>query len=498
MTRHAPASPVQQDRAGFSSIHASHLIGGVSQSSSQTEVVRNPANWDEVVGTYTSGTPGDADAAIQAAKEAFEGWAAIEMDERASVLGAAAERVLTNAEERARTLVLESGKVLAEAQGEMRAGSRVLSYYAEIGRDFAVDSELPSPNGSVKVVKKPRGVVSAIVPWNAPILLGMLSVAPALLAGNTLVVKPSTEAPLALMDFLREVSELLPDGVLNAVVGGEPVGHRLVTHPDVRGVQFTGSTRVGRAVAADAMTSLKRVSLELGGNDPAIVLSDVDLDGDVVPEIIRAVYPTSGQVCYAVKRIYVMEPIFGDFLERFVAASDRLVVGNGLDPASDLGPLINGRQLNFVKGLIEDARQQGADVLELGTQLEPRTWDKGWFHLPTVVTNVAHDAQLVQAEQFGPVIPIIPVSSIEEAIRLANHSAYGLASSIWTSDEEHGFQLAHHIEAGTTFVNTHRPGSSAVDMPFGGVKQSGLGRGHGIVALDEQLELQTLSSRRPG
>jgi aldehyde dehydrogenase len=373
----------------------------------------------------------------------------------------------------------------------------VLRYYADLSETFEVIETLASPNGRVLVARVPMGVSVVIVPWNAPMLLGMLSIAPALLAGNTVVVKPSGEAPLALIDFLRVLDRHLPRGVLNIVTGGADIGRALVVHPLTRRVMFTGSVAVGRTVAADAMASLKRVTLELGGNDPAVVLGDADLDGDIVPELVKAVYPTAGQVCYAVKRIYVQARLYDEFVARFTAASEELVVGPGLDPRSDLGPLINRRQLAFVEGLVDDARDRGAVVTTVGSKLQPSTWEKGHFHLPTVITNVDHSAKVVACEQFGPAVPIMPFDSVDQAIRLANDSEYGLAASIWTGDEERGFILARKIEAGTTFVNTHRPGSSGVDMPFGGFKESGLGRGHGVVALEEQFELHTLSSRRP-
>jgi aldehyde dehydrogenase len=235
----------------------------------------------------------------------------------------------------------------------------------------------------------------------------------------------------------------------------------------------------------------------LGGNDPAVVLKDADLDGDMIPELVKSVYPTSGQVCYAVKRIYVQEPLFHEFVDRFMAASDELVVGDGLNPRTDLGPLINRRQLSFVEGLVADSKERGARVTTLGVKLDASSWERGYFHMPTVITDVDHSYRVVEAEQFGPIVPVMPFSTIEEGVGLANDTNFGLAASIWTGDEERGLSLARDIQAGTTFVNTHRPGSSGVDMPFGGFKESGIGRGHGVVALEEQFELHTLSTRRP-
>jgi aldehyde dehydrogenase len=312
------------------------------------------------------------------------------------------------------------------------------------------------------------------------------------------VVKPSQEAPLALIDFLRVMDRHLPPGVLNIVTGhGSEVGQALITHPLTRRIMFTGSTQVGKAVAASAMATLKRVSLELGGNDPALVLSDADLDGNLIPELVRAVYPTSGQVCYAVKRIYVQEPLYSEFVERFMEVSDQLVVGDGLDPATHLGPLINRSQLAFVQHLVAEAAERGAATSTLGVRPSADLWSGGHFHMPTVITGVDQSFKVVTEEQFGPVIPVMPFTTLEDGIRLANDTTFGLAASIWTSDEGRGLELGRGIQAGTTFVNTHRPGSSGVDMPFGGFKESGLGRGHGVVALEEQFELHTLSTRRP-
>lgn len=474
------------------------LIGGEWFGSSKTLPVNNPANYDEIVGSVPHASLADADRAVRAADSAFKAWSRVPIEERGEALKAAAASVLVETEDREVLLVRESGKILAEARGEMIAGSRILAYYGDLASKFEVVEELPSPNGKVFLARESMGVATVIAPWNAPILLGMLGIAPALLAGNTVVVKPSTDAPLAFIDFLRVLNRHLPPGVLNIVTGaGSEIGNALIAHELTRRIMFTGSTEVGRVVAANAMSGLKRVSLELGGNDPAIVLSDADLDGDTIPELVKSVYPTSGQVCYAVKRIYVQEPLFDDFVDRFMAASDQLVVGDGLDPRTDLGPLINRKQLSFVEGLVADSNEHGARVATLGMKLDESSWERGYFHMPTVITNVDHSYRVVQEEQFGPIVPVMPFSTIEEGVGLANDTNFGLAASIWTSDEDRGLTLAREIQAGTTFINTHRPGSSGVDMPFGGFKESGLGRGHGVVALEEQFELHTLSTRRP-
>jgi aldehyde dehydrogenase len=466
-------------------------------STSRIEVF-DPADAANVVGSVPRCSAEDTEAVIRDAHRAFPAWSRRPIADRAVLLREAADAVLEDIEDRAVTLVQESGKVIAEARNEQRAASRTLAYYADVAETFPLTEKLPSRNGQVVVAREPMGVASVIVPWNAPILLALLGVAPALAAGNTVVVKPSSEAPLALMDFLRVVAERLPDGVLSVVTGsGTEIGDVLVTHPLVRRVMFTGSTEVGREVAAAAVATLKRATMELGGNDPALVLHDADLDGDVVDEIVRSVFATSGQVCYSIKRIYVHESLHDDFVERFIAASDSLVVGNGLDPKVNLGPVINRTQLERVQGLVDEASAKGARVASVGQKLDADSWDRGWFHLPTVITGVDHSFGVVSCEQFGPVVPIMPFRTEDEAVELANDTEFGLASSIWTTREDRAFEIARRIEAGTTFVNVHRPGASGVDMPFGGFKQSGIGRGHGVVALEEQFELHTLSSRRP-
>jgi aldehyde dehydrogenase len=474
------------------------LVAGAQVDSPDRIEIRNPARTSSVVGSVPACRAADVDRAVAAAHAAFRGWSRMPKERRAACLRDGAQTARIAAEDRAVTLVRESGKVLVEARGEIRAALAVLEYYAALAAELALSEELASPTGRVIVAREAMGVAAVIVPWNAPVLLTAYAIAPALAAGNTVVVKPSSEAPLAVMGFLEAVARHLPAGVLNVITGPSDVlGERLVTHPLVRRIMFTGSTEVGRAVAAAATSSLKRVTMELGGNDPAIVLHDADLAGDVVPEIVRGVYATTGQVCYAIKRIYVHRSLYADFVDAFTAASDALVVGDGLDPQVDMGPVINRASLRRLDDLVAETRELGATVVQVGRGPEHAAWEEGCFHLPTVVTGADHSFGVVSGEQFGPVIPILAFDSDAQAVAMANDSNFGLASSIWTSDEERGFALAREIEAGTTFVNVHRVGASGPDMPFGGVKESGIGRGHGLVALEEQFELHTVSSRRP-
>jgi aldehyde dehydrogenase len=482
--------PTRQDRQLL-------IAGSLVDADARIEVW-DPAQTTSSVGSVPRGTVQDVDDAVRAAQAAFGEWAHESPTRRAELLRAGAHSARHDAEERAVTLVRESGKIMEEARGEIRAALLALEYYASILEGFDLDEDLPSPNGRVVVTRKPMGVAAVIVPWNAPVLLTAYAVAPALAAGNTVVVKPSSEAPLAVMDFLQQLERHLPAGALNVVTGpSDAIGSHLVTHPSVRRVMFTGSTEVGRSVAALATSTLKRVTMELGGNDPAIVLRDADLSGDTVQQIARGVYPTSGQVCYSIKRIYVHRSRYDELVEKFIAVSDQLVVGHGLDPRTTMGPVINRSSLRALRELVSEAKAEGATVTSVGERLDAATWDEGCFHLPTIVTDVDHGSRLVASEQFGPVIPILPFDSEDEAIAKANDTNFGLASSIWTADEARGFDLARRIEAGTTFINVHRLGASGPDMPFGGMKESGIGRGHGVISLEEQFEIQTLSTRRP-
>jgi aldehyde dehydrogenase len=479
------------------SVSVSMLVAGRSVDREDSIEVRNPSDARELVGTVPRGSVGDVDGAVTAAASAFPGWSRLPIAERARVLRDAAEALRPNAEARGRLLARETGHPLADAIGGMARLSDILEWYAGVGDTFPEFLDLPSPNGRVTVYRQPMGVATLIVPWNGPTALGFLGLAPILLAGNTVVVKPPTEAPLALIDALQTIAPLFPAGTINVVTGkAAEIGSALVTHPLVRKINFTGSTETGKAILREAAATVKRVTLELGGNDAAVVMADADLD-HAVPELVSGVFGLSGQVCYNVKRLYVHRSIHGEFVDRFRTLVDGFVVGDALDPTVTMGPLINDRQHRWVVSLVDDARDAGASVSEVGHPLDESRWQHGHFMLPTVVTDLGHASRLMRCEQFGPVAPIVAYDTEDEAISMVNDSEYGLASSLWSRDEERMFALAQRIEAGTTFINVHRRGATGVDMPFGGFKESGIGRTHGVVALEEQLELHTISSRRP-
>ena len=471
---------------------------GAREAASRTWIdIVNPADRSEIVGRVGVATTDQVASATQAAAAAFGTWSATPHIDRAACLREAAQALEDRAPARATLLARESGSLIEDARRGVDLIGRALTFYAGVGERFAYDEELPSPNGRVTVTHQPMGVAAVIVPWNAPTTLGFFAIAPALMAGNTVVLKPPTDAPLALIEAIRTIEPYFPAGTLNVVTGpGASVGAALVADPRVRRINFTGSTAAGKAVLAASAATVKRVSLELGGNDPAIVLDDADLD-HAVPELVAGVFAHAGQICYDVKRIYVQRRRLRDFVARFTAVADGLVVGNGLDDRTTMGPVVNETQLDRVVALVDAARRGGATVRTVGQRLDPASWDRGTFLLPAVVSDVDRSLDIVTCEQFGPAIPIMPFDDEDEAIALANDSQFGLSSSIWTVDEERALRLARRVEAGTTFINVHRRGASGIDMPFGGVKESGLGRSHGVIAFEEQLELHTISTRRP-
>lgn len=476
--------------------HGAMFVNGADLPVKDLVPIRNPARLSEIVGTIPKGSPKETGLAVEAAHAAFRSWSALSIHERAKIVSIAAEALMPGMDDRAVLLSRENGKTRLEAWFDAAGAKRCSDYYVNLASEFHLEWELPSPNGRVIVTRKPMGVAAIIVPWNAPIVLGYLGIAPALVAGNTVVVKPSSFVPLALADTVRVMAAKLPPGVLNVVTGpGGIIGKELCTHPLVRRMMFTGSVEVGQQVLADCAPTVKRCTMELGGNDPALVLEDANLD-TAVPDILKGVFAFSGQMCYSIKRIYVQRNLYPRFVNRFTEAADSMVVGNGLDPNVTMGPLTIESQYRFVNELIAKTRAGSAKVTEVGKKgVSEEDWKNGYFIRPHIATDVRQSDLVVTCEQFGPIIPIMPFDSEEEAVKLANDTEFGLASSIWTEDVDHGWELARKIDAGTTFINAHTF-ASGVDMPFGGFKLSGLGRGHAVVGLEEQFELQTISTRK--
>jgi acyl-CoA reductase-like NAD-dependent aldehyde dehydrogenase len=472
------------------------LINGRDVGSSDYFEVRDPGRLTELVGRVAIGSPDHVHDAVSAAHEAFQIWKHIPVRERVERILAAADAMEKISQELAIVLVREQGMLLRETQRDVKNGIRSLREMAGLAENFLRVEQFEDDEAIVRIEKAPFGVVAAIVPWNAPMGLTMGKVGPALVVGNTIVIKPSEYAPLAVSMALKALASFFPAGTINVIHGKADVGAALTRHPLVRKISFTGGTRTGKAVMSAASETVKNVSLELGGNDPAIVLDDAD-PAVVVPELIKGIFPRSGQVCYAIKRVYVPNKLAPEIFEAFVAAVDKYKIGYGLDPDATLAPMNNRAQYNIVQGLIERSRQAGATVRELGTKLESADWENGFYVRPTVVMGLPDNAELVAGEQFGPVIPIVTYDTPEQVLKMANATEFGLASSIWTSDLARGLAMSSQIEAGITFINSHgRTALGDKHMPFGGVKQSGIGRVRTTIGLAEYIEYHAISLRK--
>lgn len=455
--------------------------------------VRNPGRFAEVVAQVAVGNAGHVNDAVVAAHNAYSTWRKSSVQQRIAGLNAAAAELENHMIALATTLVEEQGMLLRDTQRDVGNGFRTLRESAKLLETFFDTEEYEDEEGWVRVEKVPRGVVAAIVPWNAPIGLTMGKVGPALATGNTIVVKPSPFAPIAVSQALKMIAACFPPGVINIVYGEGDVGAALTHHPLVRKISFTGGTSTGKVVMAAAADSIKNIGLELGGNDPAIILDDARPE-DVVPGLINGIFPRSGQVCYAIKRVYVPAAMFDHFYETFCAAVDEMKVGYGFDPRATLGPVNNANQYNFIRGLIARTRESGATVRELGQKLDPDSWNNGYYLLPAVARDLSATAELVVGEQFGPIIPLIPYETEDEVVDMANSTEHGLGSSIWSGDYARAIRVAGRIEAGMTFINSHaRTKIGDLHMPFGGIKQSGIGRVRTVVGMDEYIEYHAIN-----
>ncbi|GAA3985506.1 aldehyde dehydrogenase family protein [Streptomyces plumbiresistens] len=463
-----------------------HLIGG-QLSVADLRDAYDPGRLNEVVARVAVGTAEDVDRAVHAAHRAFPGWRDTPVAERVQKLLAAAELLAGSSEELAPLLVREHGGVLWEAQTDFALGAGALQHMVSLAEEFLRPVQFDDEQSFVSVEKVPRGVAAAIVPWNMPVVLTMMKLAPALVTGNTLVLKPSPFAPAALTLVLHKIAATLPPGVLNVVHGEGDVGAALCGHPLVRKVAFTGGTATGQKVVEATVPTLKNVTLELGGNDPAIVLDDADFDA-ALDRMLKGVYTRTGQICFAVKRVYVPRGRYQQFADAMCDRVNSYAVGHGLDPEASFGPLNNEAQFKKVLNLLDRTRNSSATLVELGRKLDPSSWDNGYYMLPHVVRDIEHTAPLSCEEQFGPVVPLIAYDNEEQVIAWANDSDYGLGSSVWTTDPDRGLAMARRIEAGSTFINTHSFESLDLRMPFGGVKQSGIGREFGAIGLSAYVE----------
>ncbi|GAB2960348.1 aldehyde dehydrogenase family protein [Amycolatopsis acidiphila] len=471
------------------------LVGGREYWSDSLHEVRNPAHPEQCVGRIVQADETIAISAIEAAAAALPGWAATPRGERLMHVRQALSGIEAFAADLAPLITREMGKNLRESESEVALPGVALGKY-EPHFQRMIDERISDERGDVVVSRAPRGVTTLIVPFNWPVAQLALKLVPALLMGNTVVVKASPLAPLAVTKVVHAIASALPPGVVNAVFGPDSVASVLTTHPAVRTVSFTGSIATGRKVMAAAAASLKHVVLELGGNDPALILADAALDKRQCIRILQAIFSTSGQGCQLIKRIYVHRSRHDELVEKLVAcADDYYVVGDGMEPEVNLGPVVTKAQRDRIQNLIERSRGADTTVRETGKVHDTQVFERGWFVRPSFITHVDSDAPIVTDEQFGPVVPIIAFDEEDEALRLANATEFGLAASVWTEDAERGMALGRSIEAGTVFVNNHNTFAIFDVGGVGGVKQSGNGRELGPWGLEEFADLQIRSTR---
>ncbi len=457
--------------------------------------VRNPARPDDLVGTIVRGSPQHVDEAVAAAKAAQPAWASRSFADRAAILEKAISRLENEIDRRAAVFVRENGKPLAEARGELLSvpgRQRMALRYAP---ELDAGRQLAAANGRTFVYSRPYGVVVSIVPWNSPVSLAFTQIVAALLAGNCVVLKPPETCPLALISSVLLFAEDLPAGTINIVTGmpGE-IGDALTTHPDVGKIGFTGSIPSARHIMANAAQTIKGVTLELGGNDPAIVLDDTEFDPPTMKLMLNATFMMTGQVCMAIKRIYVPTRRRDEFVDSFRKAAESISVGDGLEPTVNMGPLHTRKAQERAEGLLDDAARRGADIVKLGTIDNEATFSGGYFMRPVAVTGLPDEAPLMVEEQFCPAVPVATYDDVDDAVTRANRSIYGLSGSVWSGDVNRAIDVARKIEAGQVWVNSH--GVSAINhlAPYGGVKQSGIGRKSGIEGIREYLQSQTVTT----
>ncbi|MFA6438333.1 MAG: aldehyde dehydrogenase family protein [Bacteriovoracaceae bacterium] len=459
-----------------------NLINGkwVDAVSGRTFENRNPANWEEVVGIFPKSGKEDVDAAVKAARAAFEKWRLVPAPKRGDIMRTIGDLLVKRKEEISREMTREMGKVLAETRGDVQEGIDTAYYAATEGRRLfgnTVPSEMP--NKFAMAIRVPIGVAGIITPWNFPMAIPTWKMFPAILSGNTCVFKPATDTPKTaamLVEIMMEAG--LPEGVVNIVHGGGgEVGNAIVSHPDVDLISFTGSTGVGKQISRDASDTLKRVSLELGGKNAQIVLADADLDL-ALEAVLWGAFGTTGQRCTATSRLILEENIYDKFMSMLIDRTNKLKLGDGLLADSQVGPCVNESQRKTVQQYVEIGKMEGAKLVAGGNIATEGTLAKGWFHQPTIFGDVTPEMRLAKEEIFGPVLSVIRAKDFEESIRILNNTEYGLSSSVFTNDVNKAFTAMRDIQSGITYINAATIGAEA-HLPFGGVKKTGNGHREG-------------------
>jgi alpha-ketoglutaric semialdehyde dehydrogenase len=456
-----------------------NLIDGrwVASTTGRTFENRNPADTREVVGIFQDSDERDVAAAVAAAQRAYASWRLVPAPKRGELLFRAAQLLVERKEQCARDMTREMGKVLKETRGDVQEAIDMCFFMAGEGRRlYGQTTPSEMPNKFQMSVRMPLGVCGLITPWNFPMAIPSWKILPALIAGNTVVIKPASDTPLSVFNLVQCLLDAgLPDGVVNIVTGaGSRVGEPLMRHPDVKVISFTGSTEVGSRVARVGAEGLKHVSLEMGGKNPMIVMEDADLDV-VVEGALWGAFGTSGQRCTATSRLIAHRAVAGELTERLGERAERLVVGNGLDERTDMGPSINQGQLDTVLSYVQIGRSEGARLICGGARLVEGAFAHGFFHQPTIFSDVQRTMRIAQEEIFGPLLSIIPVESLEEAIDVANDVPYGLSSAIYTRNVNNAFRAMRDLYTGIVYVNAPTIGAE-IHLPFGGTK--GTGNGH--------------------
>lgn len=452
----------------------------VDAKSGETFENRNPANWNELIGTFPKSGEEDVDEAVKAARKAYQAWRLVPVPERGNIMKKAGDIMVHRKRELAELMTREMGKVLAETMGDVQEGIDTAYYAFGEGRRLfgkTVPSELP--NKFAMAMRVPIGVAGMITPWNFPMAIPTWKIFPALLCGNTVVFKPASDTPATATELIKILLEAgVPEGAVNIVHGtGRAVGNAIVEHPGIDMIGFTGSTEVGKKISAAAANTLKRVSLELGGKNAQIVMDDADLklalDG-----VIWGAFGTTGQRCTATSRLLLHEKIYDRFMSDLISRTEKLRLGFGLTEGVEVGPLINEGQRKSVHSYVEIGQQEGATLVTGGEVAVGDGLNDGWFYRPTVFTDVTPEMRIAQEEIFGPVLSVIRIKTLEEAISILNNTIYGLSSSIYTQDVNKAFRAMRDMEAGISYINGPTIGAEC-HLPFGGIKQTGNGHREG-------------------
>ena len=455
---------------------------------------RNPANTGELVGMFPASTEEDVTLAVDAAKAAYDKWRLTPAPKRAEILYRAAEILVQRKEDFSRDMTREMGKVLAETRGDVQEAIDMTYLMAGEGRrQFGQTTPSELPDKFAMSVRSPIGVAGLITPWNFPMAIPSWKAMPALVCGNTVVIKPAEDTPLSTYNLVQVLAEAgLPGGVMNVVFGeGPQAGAPMLNHPDVHLVSFTGSTEVGRIISQACAPTFKKCHLEMGGKNIIIVMDDANLDL-AVDSAIWGGFGTTGQRCTAASRVAVHKKVYGAFVEKFAARAKSLKVGDGLDPTTEMGPSINEQQLNTVMKYVEIGKNDGAKLATGGHRLESGAHARGWFHEPTIFTDCDPKMRICQEEIFGPVVSVIPFDTFDDAIAIANGVIYGLSAAIYTRNVNNAFRAQRDLETGIVYVNAPTIGAET-HLPFGGIKNTGNGhRESGEAALDFYSEWKTV------